>query len=174
MKKILLLFVAVLVATAAFAQKSMIGITFGYQYKGNELYYKVTSDPSGSNPGTVAVTSCVQSANLKGTVSIPDEVKHKGKRYRVTSLEKKAIINDHNITKIEVTGQIESIPSKAFCNLPELVTVYLEQGVVYCSDEAFLDCPKLKTISVGSSCKSTLDNINMAFKSGVKVKVVRR
>ena len=173
MKKILLLLAAMLVASAALAQKSMIGITFSYQYKGNELYYKVTSDPSSGNPGTVAVTSCVQSANLKGTVSIPDEVKHKGKKYKVTSLEKNAICRDHNITKIEITGQIKNIPSGAFSYLPELTTVYCEQGVETCSTTAFVNCPKLKTVSVSSSFdKSHFDN--MKFEGCPKAKVVRR
>ena len=168
MKKILLLLAAMLVASAAFAQKSMIGITFSYQYKGNELYYKVTSDATSSSAGTVAVTSCVQGASLSGTVTIPDEVKHKGKTYKVTALEKNAIVRDHNITKIEVTGQIKDIPSSAFNNLPELTTVYCEKGVETCSTSAFVNCPKLKTVSVSS----TFDN--MKFEGCPKAKVVRR
>lgn len=173
MKKILLLFAAVLVATAAFAQKSIVGITFGFKYQGDELYYKVTSDATSSSAGTVAVTSCVQSASLSGTVTIPDEVKHKGKTYKVTSLEKNAIVRDHNITKIVVTGNIKNIPSSAFCNLPELTTIYCESGVETCSTSAFVDCPKLKTVSVSSTFdKSHFDNTK--FEGCPKAKVVRR
>lgn len=173
MKKILLLLAVMLVASAAFAQKSIVGITFGFKYQGDELYYKVTSDATSSSAGTVAVTSCVQSASLSGTVTIPDEVKHKGKTYKVTALEKNAIVRDHNITKIVVTGNIKNIPSSAFSYLPELTTVYCEQGVESCSSSAFVNCPKLKTISVSSSFnKSNLEN--MKFEGCPKAKVTRR
>ena len=84
MKKILVLFTVMCVALVATAQKNMDGIVFGYKYHSNELYYKIHGKE-------VSVTSSVRSANYTKTLEIPREVRHKGKTYRVTGIEKYGI-----------------------------------------------------------------------------------
>ena len=145
MKKILVLFTVMLVALAATAQKNMDGLVFGYTYHGNELYYKI----HGSN---VSVTSEVKSANFTSTVEIPQYAYHKGKKYRVTRIEKHGFSGANNVRKIIVPGTINEMPVHGIKDCPDLRELVLKDGVQFCTSELFVNCPKMKTIYAPADC----------------------
>ena len=145
MKKILVLFTVMCVALVATAQKNMDGIVFGYKYHSNELYYKIHGKE-------VSVTSSVRSANYTKTLEIPREVRHKGKTYRVTGIEKYGISDATNVQKIVVPGTVKRVEAHTFKDCPNLREIHCEGGVQSVSGECFLNCNKMKELYVPSNC----------------------
>lgn len=143
MKKSLLLMLLAIVSVVAFAQKQdpNEGLTFKYVYQGSELYYHIYSE------GKAELTGEVFSANLRGEVVIPGEIKVKGRTYKVTSInngDKMLFKYKNNITSIVVPSTIRRVRAGTFKHMSGLKKV-----TFYCNDisaSAFGDCPNLKEV----------------------------
>lgn len=163
MKKFLLLLAAVLVATAAFAQKSLDGVVFGYSYHGSELHYRIWKDH-------VTVTSEVKSVTFSKVLEIPSEVKYEGKTYKVVGFENYGIVGATNVEKIIVPGSFRRVKLHSFKDCPNLRELVVEDGVESISGEPFEKCPKIKKVTIPANCEVT----NGDWYEKKNVKIIRR
>ncbi|MEE1541475.1 MAG: hypothetical protein UF067_03315, partial [Paludibacteraceae bacterium] len=69
--------------------------TFEFTYKGQTLKYEVAN-------GNEAKVSKQQSAKISGDVKIPERVKFKGKKYRVTTIGNAAFSHCYGLTSVTI------------------------------------------------------------------------
>lgn len=143
MKKTLFLFIAIMFASCAFAQKN-VGLIFGYTYKDVELYYTILSD------GKVYVTSQVKTAKPVTKIVVPDRVKDKkGKWYDVGGACNDAFVGFTAVKTIFFEAVKEgTINQRSFVDCPNLEIVKVGRGYTTMGDKAFKNCPKMKTLFV--------------------------
>ena len=138
MKKTLLLLVALITATIAFAQKVEI----------NGIYYNLNDETQ-----TAEVTD-QSSGNWEGnypeitTIIIPEKVTHNGTEYSVTSIRDWAISHCYSLSSITIPNSVTSIGSRAFYNCDALTSISIPNSVTSIGSSAFSSCSSLTSIDV--------------------------
>ena len=108
MKKTLLLLVALITATIAFAQTEIDGIY--YNLNDETKIAEVTYQYGWSSDNYYGITS----------ISIPEKVTHNATEYSVTSIGSGAFFGCSSLTSITIPNSVNSIGSEAFNNTPWL------------------------------------------------------
>ena len=137
MRKIFLLFVALLATTALWA----------YDFKSGDLYYNITSS---SEPYTVEVTyqyewSETNYSSLTSVV-IPESVTYNGTTYSVTSIGERAFYECQSLTSITIPNSVTSIGGHAFVSCDSLTSITIPESITSIGEEAFAYCRNMKSV----------------------------
>lgn len=138
MKRICTLLLVLLFTNVLWAQRFEI----------DGLYYKVTDKKA----HTVEVNGC--SARNITSVSIPEEVTHKGVTYSVTSIHWGVFMNCTSLTSVTIPNSVTSIEYGAFCLCPSLASITIPNSVTSIGDGAFSGCRSLTSVTIPSSVTS--------------------
>lgn len=142
MRKLFLLFVAILATTSLWANSS--------DFISEELHYKITSD------STVEVIGyCTWNENhYHGhliTATVPPEVSYDGVTYRVTGLGSTAFACCESLTSITLPNTLTYIENMAFYNCIYLPSIIIPSGVQRIGSKAFYWCKSLTSIILPES-----------------------
>ena len=137
MKKTLLLLVALITATIAFA----------YDTKIDGIYYNLNN----SNQ-TAEVTSGGNS--YLGDIIIPEKVTYNATEYSVTSIGEYAFSNCSSLTSITIPNSVTSIGTQAFNYCSSLTSITIPNSVTSIGTQAFHYCSSLTSITIPNSVTS--------------------
>mgnify|MGYP000983631372 CR=1 FL=1 len=130
-KRLISLLLAVCMAASVLpvgAFAAAAGETFAYEYKGQTLNYKVTSD------STVEVA---KNTGITGTLKIPETVYDVDEnQYTVTAIGQHAFAGN-NITEVEFPATLKTIGTSAFLNNNSLKDVEFPEGLTTIGNYAF-------------------------------------
>ncbi|MDO4510374.1 MAG: leucine-rich repeat domain-containing protein [Bacteroidales bacterium] len=112
--------------------------------------FKVDGIPYDKNYGgkTVTVAYDKKNKSLKGSVVIPDSVRHKGVTYRVTAIDAFAFKDGKDITSIVIPNSVEKIGVSAFNGCTSLKSVNLPEGLTFIRNYLFYNCSSLASIEI--------------------------
>ncbi len=133
MKKTLLLLVALITATIAFASVKIDGI-----------YYKLNVKTE-----TAAVTS--GSNRYSGDIIIPEKVTYNSTIYSVTSIGESAFYYCSSLTSITIPNSVTSIGDYAFSRCSSLTSISIPNSVTSIGRGAFSGCESLTSIEVDAN-----------------------
>lgn len=130
-KRLISLLLAVCMAASVLpvgAFAAAAGETFAYEYEGQTLNYKVTSD------STVEVA---KNTGITGTLKIPETVYDGDQnQYTVTAIGQDAFAGN-NITEVEFPATLKTIGTSAFLNNNSLKDVEFPEGLTTIGNYAF-------------------------------------
>jgi hypothetical protein len=106
------------------------------------LRYRVT--------GNNTVTFIGSSDKKIKKISIPDEVKIKGKKYKVTEIEKKSCYEYSNLTKVEIGDNVKTVGNQSFGKCKKLTNIVFGKGVTTIGSKVLYQNKKLKLIKIES------------------------
>ena len=142
MKKTLLLFVALITATIAFAKTEIDGI-----------YYNLNNEDK-----TAEVTFQYRwdENNYSGitTITIPEKVTYNSTEYSVTSIGDYAFYDCSSLTSISIPNSVTSIGSSAFYECSSLTSITIPNSVTSIGSSAFYSCEALTSITIPNSVTS--------------------
>ena len=137
-----------------------------------EVTYAVLSESDGTTNGTVAVhaperpqTAVIDyserpptaiSADTEGPVTIPAVVRHGGKEYDVTEIEKRAFYYCEAVNEVRLPGSITTIGDNAFEDCKKLTSLDIPELVHSIGQSAFEGCSGLTDIRLPKGL-STID-----------------
>ena len=141
MQKTLLLLVALLTATIAFAQTEIDGIYYNlnnstqtaevtYLYLGEYNYFGITS------------------------ITIPEKITYNSTEYSVTSIGDYAFQYCNSLTSISIPNSVTEIGSYAFSNCSSLTSISIPNSVTSIGSYAFSNCSSLTSITIPNSVTS--------------------
>ncbi len=104
--------------------------------RGMRIYYSVVSEES----RTVEVARGDEWDLYEGSYTIPRVVTHKGKRYRVVAIGKRAFADCDEVRNITFPSNITRIDSAAFSHCESLTRLNLPPKLKYIGDHAFAFC----------------------------------
>ena len=136
MKKYLLLFVAILLATTA---RAYVGETFTFE----GLKYEVLSETE----HTVKVSRYPQ---VSGEVNIPYFVTNNNSRYVVTSIGKQAF-SGCSLSSVTIPNSVTSIDEYAFSQCSSLTSITIPNSVTEIGVGAFKGCSSLTSVTIPNS-----------------------
>ena len=142
MKKTLLLLVALITATIAFAYDAEI----------NGIYYNLNDETK-----TAKVTYQYQwSNNYSGvtSITIPEKVTYNSTEYSVTYIGERAFSDCSSLTSITIPNSVNSIGEYAFSSCSSLTSITIPNSVTSIKYGAFSDCDALTSISIPNSVTS--------------------
>ena len=142
MKKILLLLVAIMLATVA---RAADGDTFTFE----GLKYKVLSEAD--HTAEVALN------DVSGEVNIPTYVTANGSRYTVTSIGKSAFKECSDLTSVTIPNSVTEIGMYAFEYCSSLTSVTIPNSVTTIGWRAFSGCSSLTSVTIPNSVTSLDD-----------------
>ena len=145
MKKTLLLLVALITATIAFAQTEINGIYYNLNYRNKTA--EVTYQYGSSYDNYSGVTS----------ITIPEKVTYNSTEYSVTSIGYGAFANCSSLTSISIPNSVTSIETLAFELCSSLTSITIGNSVTSIGNSAFYGCTSLTSISIGNSVTSIGD-----------------
>ena len=136
MKKTLLLLVALITATIAFAKTEINGI-----------YYNLNDETK---------TAEVTSGNNKysGDITIPEKITYNATEYSVTSIGSSAFEYCSSLTSISIPNSVTSIRSSAFDGCSSLTSITIPNSVTSIGSSAFWSCSSLTSITIPNSVTS--------------------
>ena len=141
MKKLFLLFVALLATTSLWA----------YDFKSGDLYYNITSS---SAPYTMEVRDAVWSIT---SAIIPETVTYNGTTYIVTSIGYAAFEDCRSLTSITIPNSVTSIGGSAFEYCSSLTSIVVETGnTTYDSRDNCNAIIETATSTLVIGCKNTI------------------
>lgn len=85
------------------------------------------------------------------SIKIPEEIKIKKKKYKMTSVSANAFKNNKKIKKVTIGQNVKEIGKNAFRGCKNLETVTIGENVTTIGNYAFYDCKKLNLIEIRSS-----------------------
>lgn len=123
-----------------------------YDFVSGNIYYNVLS----KKDNTVSVTYKDPRTNVmyvescyKGNVVIPRTVTHKGVKYTVAEIGKKAFCFASNLKSVTIPNTVRAIRFLSF-GMTGLTTINIPESVVMIEGGAFRQSGKIKTITVSS------------------------
>ena len=145
MKKIFNIVLFALFCTS-FAQ-AQVGKTFEFTYEGQTLKYEVAD-------GNEAMVSEQQSAKISGDVKVPENVTFAGKKYRVTTIGKKAFFYCDTLTSVSIPNSVTTIGTEAFGNCRGLTSITIPNSVKTIEASAFWGCEGLTNVFLPNSVET--------------------
>ena len=137
MKKILLLFVALLTSTIAFAQTEIDGI-----------YYNL------DNENQTAEVTYYEGILYSGDITIPEKVTYNTIEYNITSIGEKAFMYCSSLTSITIPNSVTSIEIWAFLGCSSLTSITIPNNVTDIGQYAFQGCNALTSITIPNNVTS--------------------
>ena len=135
MKKILLLFMMILLPMVASAEAVEID---GIYYSLSGQHAVVTENPN----------------KYFGDVVIPESVTYKGTDYDVTSIGHSAFCYCSGLTSVTIPNSVTSIGKHAFDDCSGLTSVTIPNGVKSIGENAFQYCSGLTSVTISNSVTS--------------------
>lgn len=136
MKKLLLSFVMMLMATAvAWADYAVID---GVSYYISKSSYDLSTE--GYPDGYVAFVQSLEGDVYSGEINIPSAVTYEGEQYPVVKIDQNAF-KDATVTKVTIPATVQVIEPSAFQNCANLTSIDLPEGLKYIGMSAFEYCP---------------------------------
>ena len=152
----------ILLTTVLFALAAT-GNMMAYKFASDGVYYNITKDPNGSEPGKVSVVS---GDGYSGTVTIPASVQYEGKAYSVTAIAAEAFQNSIHLTGVNIGSNVETIGYRAFYGCEELQEIVIPDNVTQIQtkefsseSQAFFGCSQLKSAILGAGIKTMYKNV---------------
>jgi len=136
MKKLIILFFALIVAHCAWAYSFTVG----------GIYYNITSG------STVEVT--YGGTTYTGSITIPSAVVYSAVSYNVTSIGVQTFLNCSGLTSVTIPSSVTSIGYDAFDGCSGLTSVSISGSVTSIGDRAFWNCSGLTSVTIPSSITS--------------------
>ena len=150
-------------------------ITMAYDFKEGGLCYNVNQD---GKSVTMTYEHLIMFAfdapapkekGYEGNISIPREVKHEGKTYMVTAVDRGAFSCNSDLIRVYMPASVKTIGSEAFSNCYSLKEVILPPGLTKISDYMFNESglqalvipQKVKTIGTSAFVSSSLKSIDI-------------
>ena len=124
--------------------QAQVGKTFEFTYKGQTLKYVVAD-------GNEAKVSKQRSAKISGDVKIPERVKFKGKKYRVTTIGNAAFSHCYGLTSVTIPNSVTAIGKAAFMDCDGLTSITIPNSVTTIGEAAFEECKDLTSITIPNS-----------------------
>ncbi len=140
MKKLLLLFCAIIISVASYAETVEI----------DGIYYILDK-----NTGKAATT--YSSKKYSGDVVIPELFEYDGTNYVVSSIGSESFTNCRELTSIKLPSSINSIGEYAFAYCESLTSIDIPNGVDSICNHVFYSCKGLKSITIPNSVISIGD-----------------
>ncbi len=95
----------------------------------------------------VAIVAPADTATLTGRMVIPAAVRHRGLRWQVVAIERRAFRLASRLTAVALPPSLRSIGDQAFGGCLALAdTLVIPPGLQHIGVEAFNDCPRLTTV----------------------------
>lgn len=136
MKKLLLLFVMMLLPLVASADAVLIDGIYYF------LYNEAKTAEVSRNPNYGQTDYC------QGDVTIPETVVFDGQTYSVTGIGDYAFESCRRITSVTIPNSVTSISTGAFMGCTGLTTIDIPDGVTVISDAVFGHCTGLTSIDI--------------------------
>ena len=136
MKKTLLILVALITATIAFAQTEINGI-----------YYNLNDETK-----TAEVTDYNNS--YSGDITIPEKVTYNSTEYSVTSIGDGAFRDCSSLTSVSIPNSVTSIGASTFAGCSSLTSISIGNSVNLIGNSAFSSCSSLTSITIPNSVTS--------------------
>ena len=86
-------------------------------------------------------------------INIPSTFTHKGKKYKIVSIDKELFKDCEKIKKVKIAEGISNIDENAFENCKNLTEVIIPDSVIKIGDEAFKNCKSLKSVKIPDYAK---------------------
>lgn len=125
----------------------------GKTYTVGNLKYRVTK--SAAKNGAVTVTG--PKKKTYRTISIPNTVKIKNYKFKVTAIGSNAFRNNKNLRKVVIGDNVATIGASAFQGNTKLTTVIIGKGVTKMKRMAFFGDKKLATIKINTKKLKTVE-----------------
>jgi hypothetical protein len=145
MKKLLLLFVLLLLAASSFAIEVEIG----------GLWYDVVAN---SRLKEAKVIQYKNNNKYSGNIVIPETVEYEGETCSVTSIDKKAFYYCNALYSVTIGNSVTNIGILAFSGCSHLSSVTIGNSVTSIGNEAFYYCSALTSVTIGNSVTSIGNN----------------
>ena len=144
MKKLTILFIAIFVTIAIYAQPSIAN------YKdSNGLYYSC-SDYYGT--ATILYQSNYAGQNYsKTSYVIPEIITYQGKNYTVTNIGGSAFNDCRSLRSVTLPSTIKTIGASAFGSCPVLDSIIIPNSVTSIGESAFASCTNLKYVKLSDA-----------------------
>ncbi len=142
MKKTLLLLVALITATIAFA----------YDVQIDGIYYNLNDETKTAE--VTQLTERPDTSNIsyfQSNISIPEKITYNTTEYSVTSIGEGAFSYCKSLTSITIPNSVTSIGSSAFHYCSSLTSITIPNSVTSIGERAFYYCSSLTSITIGNS-----------------------
>ena len=145
MKKTLLLLVALITATIAFA----------YDVQIDGIYYNLND--TNQTAEVTQLTEWLDTSNIsyfQSNISIPEKITYNATEYNVTSIGKWTFSFCKSLTSITIGNNVTSIGEGAFFNCESLTSITIPNSVTSIGYDAFYCCSSLTSITIPNSVTS--------------------
>lgn len=152
MKRILLSFMALIIASVGLSAQSQIFNVGGF-------YYRLMPDTNGGNESDlIAVVSTIGDADYyKGEISIPSTISLGGVQYSVAAIGDLAFKGSKQLTSIRIPASIRQVPAGAFYGCDNLVSITVDSdNPVYDSRDNCNAVIETATNTLVAGCKNTV------------------
>ena len=143
-----------------------VGLKVNKTFTAGNYKYKVTKRATTASQGAVSVVGLTKKGAKAKKLSVASSVKNKKIKYRVTGIRAKAF-KGAKATSVTLNKNINKIPSAAFVNCKKLKTLTVPAKLKKVSKGAFKGCKKKIKVK-GASAKVRKANVKLLKKSGYK------
>lgn len=113
-----------------------VNVSIAYDFEYDEIYYYILSEEE----GTACVADNYGNSNAIGHITIPSEVQHNNKAYKVTEIGSYAFCDCTKIYSIKIPNSVTSIGELAFSGSKNLSTINIPNSIINIGRNAFYDC----------------------------------
>lgn len=123
-----------------------VGGIFTYTNEGHTMTYKILSEPTVTENGTVKLIYS-EEMNLSGEIIIPTTVTNQRMIYNVVEIGAGSFSDAKDITKISLPDTIRAIGEGAFFNCSNLTSINIPKGITRIERGTFFGCSKLSGLN---------------------------